>query len=211
MLINFFGKRGSGKTTVIRGTIKYCRPPVVIIDILGNFDEFTMNKAGIGSIQVDKISDAINFLEKYSKKEVETKVVVLKTSDPDLAVDFMSAALWENHGGTLVLDEVDGFSFANAPCFDQLVRYGRNRDVDLITGCRRPAEVSRNITAGANKIFVFQTQEPRDIDYFQSTVLGQEAEKLINIPKFHGLYTDYDSNQNGSFKIDVDGNIYLLS
>ena len=82
--------------------------------------------------------------------------------------------------------------------------------MDIITGCRRPAEISRNITAGANKIFVFQTQEPRDIDYFESTVLGSEAEKLINLAQFHGLFVDYDKRVTGKYNIDKDGRVYIL-
>ena len=207
MLICIFGKRGSGKTTFIKGQLKDCRGPVIVVDILGNFDSPDF-------IQVSKVSDAITELENYSRSENKkelNKIIVVKTPDPDLAVDFMSAALWESGGGTLVLDEADGFSITNAPCYDQLIRYGRNRNVDLITGCRRPAEISRHITAGANQIFIFQTQEPRDIDYFESTILGTKAQNLVSIPKFHGLFVDYDESETGLFAIDEKGSVYKLS
>lgn len=215
MLINFFGKRGAGKTTAIKGQLKDCRGPVVIIDVLGNFQPGEKDQPGWNSenwIQLDKIQDAILWCAEYIKNPVEeNKVIVLRGADPDIMVDYMSVCLWESARGTLVLDETDAFSLANAPCFDQLVRYGRNRNIDLITGVRRPAEISRNITAGANQLFAFQTQEPRDIDYFRSTVFGERAEELISMEKYHGLFIDYDKSLIGKFRIDESGRIFKLS
>ena len=207
MLICIFGKRGSGKTTTIKGQLENCRGPVVVIDVLGNFNDEQY-------VQVEKIDDCVRVVRHYvqsSDKSELQKIIVLKPADPDVAVDYMSAVLWECGGGTLVLDEVDCFSVSAAPCYDQLIRYGRNRNIDLITGCRRPAELSRNITAGANKLFVFQTQEPRDVDYYESTVLGADAEKLMAIPQYTGLFVDYDLASKGSYRIDKEGRIFIIN
>jgi len=208
MLVCFFGKRGSGKTTAIRGNLENCKGPVVVLDILGNFDDPSY-------IQTKTIDECIRNIQFYLKASPEEKrkmqkIIVLQAANPDAAVDYVSAVLYEAHGGTLVLDEADGFNETNAPCFDQLVRYGRNRGVDLITGCRRPAEISRNITAGANRIFIFQTQEPRDVDYFESTVLGEKAQDLMKIPKYHGIFVDYDESMICDFRIDEAGNLFKL-
>lgn len=157
----------------------------------------------------EKISDAIFELNNQIKRD-EYKIICLKTADPNLSADYLSAALYEANGGTLILDEVDAFSFAESPCFDQLIRYGRNRNVSIITGCRRPAEVHRNITAAANKLFVLKTNEPRDIDYYSATLFGDRAYELMKLPDFHGLFLDYDQNLTGTFKIDESGKIYIL-
>lgn len=208
MLINFFGKRGSGKTHTIKGQLddENLRGPIVIVDILGNFDDPTY-------IQTTEISETILQIGHYFKLknngEDPERIIAIKPADPDLAIDYLSAALYEaGGGGTLVLDECDGFSFANAPCFDQMIRYGRNWNVDIITGCRRPAEISRNITAGANSMYIFQTQEPRDVDYFKNTILGERAEKLLTLPKYSGIYVDYDISEVGTFTVDKQGQIF---
>ena len=205
MVINFFGKRGSGKTTVIKGQLQDCRGPVVIIDILGNFDSADY-------LQTTEISQCIGKVREYYVREKngeqnERKIINLKTHDYNLAIDFLSAALWEINGGTLVLDEVDCFEFSEAPCFDQIIRYGRNHNVDIITGCRRPAELSRNITAAANKFYCFGTHEPRDIIYFQD-IFGDDAVTLMRVPKYSGLFLDYDSEIQGRFKVDSQGGIH---
>jgi hypothetical protein len=201
-VVCFFGKRGSGKTTTIRGQLKDCRPPIIIIDILGNFQSEEY-------FQCSRISDAISELQRQLKEQ-KFKIISLKTADPDLAVDFCSAALWEANGGTLILDEVDSISIAESQCFDQLIRYGRNKNVSILTGCRRPAEISRNITAGANSIYALKTTEPRDIEYYSSTVFGEKSYDLMRLPDFNGIFIDYDLGIQGFFKIDIQGNIFIL-
>lgn len=206
-LICIFGKRGSGKTTLIRGHLEEMPGPVVVIDILGNFN----NDEYIQVTDVAECIDNIKYYKNYPDKSKLQKIIVLKPSDPDLAAEYISAALWESWGGTLVLDEADAINMSEAPCFNQLIRYGRNRFVNVITGCRRPAEISRDITAGANKILVFQTTEPRDIMYFESTVLGEKADDLRNIAQFTGIYVDYDERTVGQYKIDLSGKLFKLS
>ncbi len=205
MVVAFFGRRGSGKTTVIKGQIQDFKSPVVIIDYLGNYKNYP------GAIQTTKISECINELWKNFDVTDRKVIINLQTYDYNLAADYLSAALWEHKGGTLVLDEADGIDMSEAPCFDQIIRYGRNagpkNGVHLITGCRRPAELSKNITAAANKFYCFQTHEPRDMDYF-SELFGDKAWELLKMPKQTGLFLDYDLNQTGRFSVDTNGFIY---
>jgi len=176
------------------------RSPVVIIDILGNYDSPEY-------YQTDSLRDALEVLRDNFDSE-EQVVIVLKTNDPTQAAEYCSAALWECEGGTLVLDEIDSIRIKENSCFDSFVRYGRNHDCDLISGCRRPAELDKNITAAANKFYCFQTHEIRDIEYFEACVLGEKAESLLRVEKFHGLFVDYDNGIQGEFYIDREGNIF---
>lgn len=213
MLVNIFGKRGAGKTVLIKNALKNCRGPVVVIDILGNFQNIE------DTIKAKSLGDAVSFVRDYrgaqdrgDNMDEIAKVIILDAHDPDETVDYVSSALWHAEGGTLVLDEADGFTpDSAAPRFDYLVRYGRNKGIDLLTGCRRPAEISRNITAGANRMFIFQTQEPRDIDYYKKTILGERAESLISMPDYHGIYLDYDKKSIGTFKTNSAGEVFILS
>lgn len=222
MLVNIFGKRGAGKTHMIKHAIHHCEAPVVIIDILGNFDKAALEKNKIQSYQTETLSDLLQKIKDYNVyseasdharnfMEEIPDVLVIQPADPNEAIDFISAALWDEWGGTLVIDEADGFSVHEAPCFDQLIRYGRNHGVHILTGCRRPYELNRNITAGANCIYIFQTQEPRDIEYFAKTLIGKEqAERLKNLPEYHGLFINYDKKTIGMFKTDEKGAVFIL-
>ena len=107
MLVTIFGKRGAGKTQMIKGAIKNCEAPVVIIDILGNFDEME------NSYQTESLSDALEKIRDYNDYERANdderrfmeeipRVIVLMPSDPDEAVNFISAMLWEEEGLSLI-------------------------------------------------------------------------------------------------------------
>lgn len=208
MVINFFGRRGSGKTNTIKGQLKDCRPPVLIVDVLGNFDDSRF-------IQCSELSEAILETKAYisKRKNLIDKsipyVINLKTADPTSAADYFSSVIWEINGGTLILDEVDSVSVKEGSCFDQYIRYGRNHAGDLITGCRRPAELSKNITAAANKFYCFGTHEIRDIDYFYS-IFGDRAQQLMTMPRYHGLFMDYDKEITGTFCTNIQGQIFHL-
>lgn len=202
MVINFFGRRGCGKTTTIRGNLKYMRRPVVIIDILGNYDDEEFFQTENLQECIDAISECVD--SDYQKKQV----IVLKTSDPTLAADYIAASIWKAEGGTLVLDEVDSIRISDGSCFDQYIRYGRNHNGDLITGCRRPAELDKNITAAADKFYCYQTHEIRDIEYFEACIFGDKAMELAHMEDYSGIFMDYKSKTQGKFKIDISGNIY---
>jgi len=205
MLVTIFGKRGSGKTTLIKGNLDEFPGPVCVIDVLGNFDD--PDQFHITS----QTSEFIEWVQAWHEEPDEhDKIFVLQPADPTVALDYVSAALWELGGGTLVLDEVDSFDYFQAPCFDQVIRYGRNRNIHLVTGARRPAEVSKNLTAGANRIFVLRTQEPRDIEYYEKTILGERSEELMKMKEFTGFLIDYDAQTISIFDFDEAGNIAIL-
>lgn len=212
MVINVFGKRGSGKTTLIKGNLRDFHRPVFIIDVLGNFDDPNFYHAS-------SIPDAINHAREKLQDPKSDCVVCLKTGDPSLAADYFSSAIWKigsgrqgpdgkPMGGTLVLDEVDSIRMKEGSCFDEYIRYGRNRGGDLITGCRRPAELDKNITAAANKFYCFGTHEPRDLEYFEAAVFGEYAYELANVPKYSGIFINFDKNIRGKFRIDILGNVF---
>lgn len=210
MVINVFGKRGSGKTTLIRGNLSDCRAPVVIVDVLGNFQNVNYTQTDSLAVCIEEISAYYDWTKKKEGPEPK-KIISLRTSNPTRAADYISACIWEINGGTLILDEIDSVRIKEGSCFDEYIRYGRNHYGDLITGCRRPAEVDRNITAAANKFYCFTTQEMRDIDYFSGTIFGERAYLLSRVEKFHGLFVDYDNGVTGEFAIDPAGKVYHLN
>ena len=211
MLLTVFGRRGSGKTTAIRAAIPKLKEPVVIVDLLGNFDpELKPNSPDW--IKVKGSAPAVAEIKKYIENPDEHPgVISVEVAQGAETVDFIAAALWDVHGGTLVLDEADFVSLAEAPAFDDLIRYGRNRGVDIIIGCRRPAEISKNITAGADRILCFTTHEPRDVDYFKKLFGDEFAETLPNLERYHGIFIDYLKETRGTFKTDKKGRVHILT
>lgn len=219
MLVCVFGKRGAGKTHLINAAISECVKPVVVIDVLGNFTHLE-NSGALVTESTSEGLEAIISYKKYQKlstserrfTEEPADTIVIQPFDVDDCMNYVCALLWEEWEGTIVLDEVDAVNVSEAKMFMYIVKYGRNRRIHLLTGCRRPAELSRNITAGANAIYVFQTQETRDVEYFEKTILGKEqAQRLYSLDKYHGVFIDYDKKTIGDYKTDQKGDVYILS
>lgn len=204
MLITVFGRRGSGKTTLIKRIIPKLKKPVIILDILGNYDNEAYD------VTSDVTEGLLSLREYLDPESDHPGVIVVMGSDISRAADFFSSALWKTGGGTLVLDEIDAISLVEAPCFDEAVRYGRNRGIDIITGCRRPAEISKNITAGADLAYCLTTHEPRDIQYYREFLGDELAFKLPNLPQHHGVWRDFKSQKSGVFKTTPQGDVILL-
>lgn len=202
---------------MIRTMIPELKPPIVVIDILGNFDPELKSEKNkyINNpdwIFCDNTIDAIEEIKEFKSDEKNHPgIIIVQDADIDRCVDFMSAALWKINGGTLVIDECDAIRIADAPVFNELIRYGRNKGIDLITGCRRPAELDKNITAGADIIYCFTTHEIRDIDYFKKKFGDDFAEMLPQLPPYHGIYINYLENTTGQYKTDDKGRVVILT
>jgi hypothetical protein len=205
MLITIFGRRGSGKTTMIRGLIPTMKKPVVVIDILGNYTSEKQWK------QTNEITEALTEILKSTREKNHPGIIVLSASDMSRATDYVCSALWHRGGGTIVLDEADAIDVTQSPCFDEAVRYGRNRGIDIITGCRRPAEISKNVTAGADIAYCLTTHEPRDLLYYREFLGDDAAAKLPRLAKYHGIARDFVDQQDFVFKTTPDGKIIKIS
>jgi ABC-type dipeptide/oligopeptide/nickel transport system ATPase subunit len=212
MLMTVFGRRGSGKTTLIRALVPKLKKPVIIIDVLGNYIPDPKIPYTMKWVQTEDHLEALHEIKKYLQEPTKhSGVIVVKDADVNRCVDYMCSALWKIHGGTLVVDEADAVQMSESPCFDEAVRYGRNHGIDLITGCRRPAEISRNVTAGADIAYCLTTQEPRDIAYYSDFLGEEQAELLQTQPLHHGIYRDFSNQSEGTFKTDVHGKIHILT
>ena len=212
MLICVFGRRGSGKTTIIRGMIPNLKKPIIIVDILDNYaPDPEKNPTNTPWVGCDSHIQALQSLLEYVRDpKKHSGIIVVRCTDINICVDYMCSALWKIGGGTLVLDEADAFSSAEAPCFDEAIRYGRNRDISIITGCRRPAEISRNVTAGCDVAYCLVTHEPRDIEYYRDFLGDDLAFKLPELPPHHGIYKDFLHQRSGIFKADITGKISIV-
>lgn len=209
MLTVYFGRRGSGKTTSIRAEIPEMKKPVVVLDILGNYAGYESN--GEEWFDTTSIKTALQEIQAFCEKPKEhSGIIVLQTGVLDTAVDFLCSALWKIEGGTLVLDEGDAFSLSDSPCFDEAIRYGRNHGIDMVFGCRRPAEITKNVTAGADIVYVFVTTEPNDIGYYRDYLGDELAFKLPKLPEHTGIYKNFLDQTEGEFRADQSGKIHLV-
>jgi len=68
--------------------------------------------------------------------------------------------------------------------FRRVVSQGRHAGIEVIACTRRPAEVSRLITSSAHELYIFRTQEPRDLAYFRGLLAADLVDTIAELKPF---------------------------
>lgn len=172
-IIFIAGKKGSGKTSFAKKEVLPAFDRLVTIDSLSEYEH--------GYI-VNTIVEFINVIEANYKKPFFN--IIYRPLDEKETKFFEIVKDLRNV--SIVIEEADMYSnpYKQDKNFERLVRYGRHFSQDLIVISRRPAEISRNITAQADIVLTFQQTERRDIDYFK--YYTDRAENLANLKQSNG-------------------------
>jgi hypothetical protein len=177
-VISIFGKKGSGKSTLVREILgEWDR--VLVFDTMGEYGELA------GAELYDTRDEAIRAIEQHAQDR--TFVLVFRLIDDQDAMDVLRVA-YELPNILLVLEET---SFYCSPSqmpdeIKMFVRYGRHREQSQIYVARRPSEVHRDLTAQSDLIITFTQTEPRDLEYLRA-VMGDEALGASRLPKYRVL------------------------
>lgn len=163
-----FGMRGFGKTTLARELVA-AEPRVLAYDPL---DEH-------GCLALEW--EAFKAYVEANLPRPRFRLALV--DDAEWSEDFCAIArvLAERQPGyTLLLEEADLVAEPGhePPVFKWLMRRGRHFGVAVVACTRRPAELSRNVTAFASDMYVFRTQEPRDLVYLTG-YLGRDAAAVV--------------------------------
>jgi len=87
------------------------------------------------------------------------------------------------------VDEIDKFCNPSEPLgpeLNEIVEYGRHRNISMSCTTRRPHKVSRNLTAQCAELRIFRTNEPRDKKYFQDFI-GTAVNVLPKLKQYEYL------------------------
>lgn len=167
------GRKGLGKTTLARSLIPTFRRKVVL------------DSRGIdygGGCVVYSAADYLEYLRKVHERR-EFHIIVRPRDAATPSVVFRSARAMQDV--VFVVDEIDRYCSAGHadPNLRWIIDYGRGQRISLIGLARRAARVSRDLSANADWIVAFQTQEPRDLDYLAD--FGVDTEGLSDLEPFH--------------------------
>jgi len=171
------GRKGSGKTTYADKLASglYLRGNrVIIVSPMGGF-----SLAGCESVTT---------LEQLVDPKLKDRSFVVLPSDDKLAeAAFLYAYTCGN--AWLFVDEIDLYMSAYNcnESLQKIIRYGRHRRVSLVGISQRPANVHRDLTAQADILVMYQTHEPRDVDYLAVRIGKENAERLRSLPLFKPL------------------------
>jgi len=172
-----FGMKGSGKSFLVKDIV-LDYPRVIAIDNIGEYNlEIVQGR-----------EQSIRRIVQASREESYRLAIRTNSVEEDLQIIKLVGTLANM---LLVVEETSKYVTSNymPEPIEALIRYGRHRAISQIYMARRPSEISRELTANADGIIVFRTQEPRDVAYMR-TFIGDRADKLGTLPEyvpsFHG-------------------------
>lgn len=181
-VICVFGRKGSGKSYRIHRMIEQI-PTSQRVMIWDPVSEYAGRSSQDPVQHAQLFGDMHEMLTEAAKGGLAQRVVM---QAPRAHFDLFCKYAYRAGNMTVVVDEVNLFcSPAKCPApLLELLRIGRHASVDLIFAARRPAEVSRDLTAQSDEIIAFHTIEPNDIKWFSDVCGKTFAESLPTLPEF---------------------------
>jgi len=167
IIILIFGKRGSGKSVLAE---KLCRnrERLLIYDTLGEYTE---------GVIIRDLQELEDFWGKVYRGNFR---IIYQPVDPENDFDPVCRLVYECGDLTFFVEELDRYSrpLALSRPLKNIVQDGRHQNIELIGVTQRPHGIDKLLTSQAKQMFIFNTTEPRDIDYFKD-VVGYEVVKKI--------------------------------
>lgn len=158
----YLGKSGSGKTYLALHHLAKVKR-LIIVDPTGQ----EQLAGAVDHVAMEKME----LVDKVCRKtfRVVWRAPALTDSPEAMvaAVEYANRVAAAAEDCYLLWDEVDMYTPFNrlAPLAYKLVNAGRHRRVRLYWTSRRPARVARDLTANANRLAIFRTSEPGDLDW----------------------------------------------
>lgn len=168
------GRKGQGKST-LAAELSSKLSKVIIIDSLNEYKD---------NVRLEIDRDLKKNLDFFFSHSSEFKISFCPETTQEF--DDLLEVLKRYSDYTLLLDEIGLWStpsYIPEPLY-WLLRFGRHNRINQIYIARRPPELNRMITALADKFYIFNIIEPRDLEFI-SKILGEDiTDKIKNIKKF---------------------------
>ncbi len=196
-IITVIGKKGYGKTTLVKLLVLLSNKPSIIIDPRFQFENEHY-------LYFNNTENAEQWLkDNFQKFYAFNKKIVIQSAEKQKIDSFLEFIYKYFKDIVLVIDEIDMFynqkGFNDETSFYKLIHYGRHSRIDIITTSRRPANIPKDLTSQTDEFCLFQTKENNDIKYLSQYLYGQEVfETLRNLERFK--YMEYDTEKD-EFKI----------
>ena len=179
-VVAVFGRKGSGKSYWLKQQVDQRRGLVVVWDSVSDFAGPTAERP----IRAATVFRDVRDLLTAGAERRLPRVCVVQAPRPQFPV----FCAWTARVGRLlvVVDEVNLYCKPGwaPPELLELLRIGRHAQVDLFVAARRPAEISRDITAQADEVRSFRTCEPVDLEWFRRYCGTRFAEGLPRLGKW---------------------------
>ncbi len=177
------GQRRCGKSHLTQN-IQKLWPRKIVIDTLGEYSD------GEIVYSFHDFADTMTRLHSMKQNNFTVNYQFDPESDSSLEeFDHILRLAYYFGNVQVTIDEIQLFSTPHSmpKWLTNCLLRGRHRNVSLIMTTQRPALLNKTIVSQCAHIFVGRTVEPNDLKYV-SGFLGNQAERLIDIPERRFLY-----------------------
>ncbi len=180
------GKRGSGKSVLTKHLIRN-ESRLVIYDIMSEYTEGVIFDADSVIFDGHAREDVSEFWRHVYRKSFR---IIYRPLRPKDEIDWLARAVFALGDLTFVVEEIDAVCtpFDMSEWMQAIIQRGRHKNIELIGITPAPFGIHRDLTRQAKDIFVFQTKEPRDVQYLRR-LLGEEIEaKLVALEQYEFVH-----------------------
>jgi hypothetical protein len=175
----YLGKGGSGKTT-----LALCHSHDFARVIICNPNAEDQHEEG-----ADVTDDRAELVQLAAQRGPWRIAWRFTKTGNAVGFDWVNRVAWAAGDCCIVWDEADLFMrHGTMPdAAYQLWNVGRHHRVRIFACSRRPARVSRDVTANLSRACVFRTQEPTDIDFLGEFMERSAADAVKQLQPFHAV------------------------
>lgn len=182
-----FGKRGSGKTLLAENMVRDSKR-LIIYDTIGEYTN---------GVVIEDLPALKEFWVKVYRGNFR---IIYQPVDPEGDFDTVCRLVYACEDLTFLVEELDRYSkpLTLSLPFKNIIQRGRHNNIELVGVTQRPHGVDKLLTSQAKQMYIFNTTEPRDVDYFKDTIGYPVVVKIAALQEF-----EYVQYQDGSDQLEV--------
>ena len=182
-----FGKRGCGKSVLAEILCRDIKR-LMIYDTLGEYTD--------GFV----IEDLQELKEIWSDVYRGNFRLIYQPVDPDADFDTVCGLVYGCEDLTFLVEELDRYSkpLTLSLPFKNIIQRGRHRFIELIGVTQRPHGIDKLLTSMSKEMYIFNTTEPRDVDYFKDTIGYPVVVKIADLKEY-----EYVKYQDGTEQLEI--------
>ncbi len=188
------GHKGYGKTVLTEKLAVLTNKPTIILDPRLQYEE---NIRRIAFTSVSTFRKWITQRKNYNIFKKYKLELVVRAIDIEDAEE-LAQIVYQMKKITFVIDEIDMFFDTRTnktSYFNKLAQYGRHNQIDIITTSRRPANISRNLTALTDIFYFSRLREPNDKLYIKNLLGTNFVEQIAELEKFSFLKVEDEKKE----------------
>ena len=169
------GKRGSGKSYLVKKMIAK-EKNLFVWDLMSEYEQGVI-------FEQETQAEMIEWWRSHYRRPHR---IVYRPLNPNAEIEFIANCIYSLGNVTFVVEEIDSVctTFDMPVAFHSIIQRGRHKNITLIGVTPAPFGIHRNLTRQAKEIYIFNTNEPRDVQYLTNLLGSAIADKIQSLNQY---------------------------